>query len=288
MTLTILFYLIFISQIFLLSYYFPKKIIGRIKYVYAKYPPADYPKLYPGNAATKAPGHMTLYRGLNTAALLVGILLLIWGLATGYRPEGHGEETIVTLYAAVQFSSLILLSIWEFRNFKKMRQLNSSTTRTADLQPRRLFDFLSPGWFILAASLIFLTIAFDFAITDFAESGISDFFSKIAGPIFVNIYFLVFGRWFIYGRKLNPHQTAEDRRREITITVKSMVFTSIMISLFFIADEAVKTYDMAHLQPILWSIYFQLIGALSFGVILHSDLVKNMDFSVYKGDATPT
>ncbi|WP_339860504.1 hypothetical protein [Paremcibacter congregatus] len=286
MTLTILFYLIFISQIFLLSYYFPKKIMGRIKYICAKYPPADYPKLYPGSAATKIPGHLIFYKALNGAAFLIGLLLLIWGMATGYRPEGHGEETIVTFYAVLQYASLILLSIWEFRNFKKMRQLNNSTTRTADLQPRRLFDFLSPGWFMLAAVLLLMTLVFTYTVTDFTENGLSDVFAKFAGPVLVNVYFLVFGRWFIYGRKLNPHQTAEDRRREITISVKSMVFTSIMISLFFIADEAVKTFDMAHLQPALWSVYFQLIGALSFSVMLHSDLIKNMDFSVYRKDAS--
>ena len=43
----ILFYFLFLSQIILISFYFPRKMLKRIKYVLAKYPPEQYPNLYP-------------------------------------------------------------------------------------------------------------------------------------------------------------------------------------------------------------------------------------------------
>lgn len=283
---TALFYLAFISQIYLLSYRFPRKLLARARHVYATYPPADYPKLYPGASADQFPHHMSLYGGLNHFTLFVGAALILGALITGYQPQGNGEETIVAFYAIGQFFSLMLLSVWEFKNFKKMRDDHDNPVRTADLQPRRLFDFIAPGWVILAASLLLANLSFVFLSTDFSQGEISDFFWEIAGPILVNLYFLAFGTWFIYGRKLNPHQSPADRRKEITISVKAMVYSSIMISLFFMIDFAVKKYDVAYLQPIIWSLYFQLIGALSFSMILQPDLIKNMDFSVYKSNGT--
>ncbi len=42
-----LFYVAFLSQIFLMSYYFPNKLLARMRHVLTTYPPAAYPKLYP-------------------------------------------------------------------------------------------------------------------------------------------------------------------------------------------------------------------------------------------------
>jgi hypothetical protein len=42
-----LFYIAFVSQIYLLSYYFPQKLLARMRHVLASYPPETYPKLYP-------------------------------------------------------------------------------------------------------------------------------------------------------------------------------------------------------------------------------------------------
>ena len=47
MSIHILFYALFLSQIILISYYYPKQIIKRIDGVLKNYPPEDYPKLYP-------------------------------------------------------------------------------------------------------------------------------------------------------------------------------------------------------------------------------------------------
>jgi hypothetical protein len=43
----VIFYIAFLGQIFLVSYYFPGKILARIKFVRETYPPEQYPRLYP-------------------------------------------------------------------------------------------------------------------------------------------------------------------------------------------------------------------------------------------------
>jgi len=43
----ILFYFVFLGQIILISFYFARKILSRMRYVVKTYPQSKYPKLYP-------------------------------------------------------------------------------------------------------------------------------------------------------------------------------------------------------------------------------------------------
>jgi len=45
----IIFYIAFLGQIYILSWYFPGKILDRMKTVLETYPPAEYPRLYPNS-----------------------------------------------------------------------------------------------------------------------------------------------------------------------------------------------------------------------------------------------
>ena len=65
----IFFHLVFLSQILLISFYYPRKILNRMRYVFETYPPSTYPKLYPKPIEyyTKAPRN---YRSINLFILL--------------------------------------------------------------------------------------------------------------------------------------------------------------------------------------------------------------------------
>ena len=71
----ILFYAVFLSQILLISFYFPRKMLKRISYVLATYPPSQYPKLYPEPIEYYEKARRN-YRNLNVSVLLVGLSLL--------------------------------------------------------------------------------------------------------------------------------------------------------------------------------------------------------------------
>ena len=42
-----LFHVVFLGQVLLISFYFPRKMLSRMRYVFETYPPSTYPKLYP-------------------------------------------------------------------------------------------------------------------------------------------------------------------------------------------------------------------------------------------------
>ena len=76
MLINILFFILFSSQIFLLSYYFPRKIVERIEQVISQYPPAQYPRLYPKSVDAIRLG-ISIYKLINWVVLLIGGGLLL-------------------------------------------------------------------------------------------------------------------------------------------------------------------------------------------------------------------
>ena len=42
-----LFYLVFLGQVLLISYVFPRRVLKRMRHVVDNYPPTEYPRLYP-------------------------------------------------------------------------------------------------------------------------------------------------------------------------------------------------------------------------------------------------
>jgi len=284
----ILFYLVFLSQIFVLSYYYPQKFYQRMRYVTENYPPSKYPKLYPklsgpdaDEAVKKWPRK---YRLVNMLILLAGFILLGAALLFGYTPHGGGEEIIVVLYAALQFLPFIILEISEFKQSRLMRKENLATTRKADLQPRRFFDFISPVTFGAAVVILVAYVVYELYLHDFDVSGDSDLFYNLAVIAGLHIYFAVLIIWQVYGKKINPYQAGKDRRNDMKTIVKTMVYTSIAMSVLLITIAVIKEYNLDYLEPVIMSIYFQILAIFGLGTVLRTSRVESIDFDVYKED----
>jgi len=160
----LLFYIVFLGQIFLLSYYFPKKILGRMKTVLEKYPPSNYPKLYPRPVEYYKKGQwgFELVSRLIFGLGFVILFLIIFVVDhANFADDGYISEAWPAVYGIIQFLPLMYLEFSEFNQFKQMRKANSSTTRIAELQPRRFADFASPLILGLAVFLYVTAIVFD-------------------------------------------------------------------------------------------------------------------------------
>ena len=78
----ILFYFVFLSQIILISFYFPRQMLKRMKYVLATYPPAKYPNLYP-KPSEYYEKVQRYYKNSNLFILLVGLFFMAVLLGSG-------------------------------------------------------------------------------------------------------------------------------------------------------------------------------------------------------------
>ena len=276
----ILFYVIFLSQILLISFYYPRKMLSRIQYVFETYPPSKYPKLYPKPFEYYEKSQRN-FRNMNLFILLAGLLLLV--VLVGYSRSGKWDGAIVTTYFMVQIFPMILIEIWALKYYKLMRKTDSRTTRKADLQPRRLFDFVSLTLFGVA---LFVYIAFVVFILYMRQFNFPWFggYGNIVGITMLNLFFAGIIAWNLYGKKRDPYQAYEDRRRQIELTVKSLVLISIAATVKIALVVILAALELRHLQPMVTSLYMQLIVVISTGTVLRTLRIEEINFQVYKED----
>ncbi len=281
----ILFYIVFLSQIFLLSFYLPGKILGRVKSVLEMYPASQYPKLYPRPVEEYKKGQRW-YRLVNRAILLLGFVILLALLFVvdhaSFADDGFISEAWPAVYGMIQFLPLMLLEFSEFSHFKLMRKANQDTTRKAELHPRRLTGFVSPAIIGLAVLLYAGSILLDLYWHDFVIQWDHDTTQRAIVLTVTNLFMAGFGAWHLHGRKLDPHQAFGDRAKQISANLKVLLYVSMAMSVFFMTTAADDVYDLDFLDASLLSLYFQVIAFVSIGHMLRSMRPEDMDFEVYR------
>lgn len=278
-----LFYLVFTGQIFLISWYFARKIHARMTYVINHYPEDQYPKLYPRPVEYYRIGH-AVFRYANMAIFLLGFAIL--GLVifvvdhATFADDGYISEFWPALYGMIQMIPTAVLEFSELNQLKKMRELNIRSTRTAELQPRNLSQFISPWLLGTAICLVIATIAVDFYLADFA-------FNKETIPqtlliLAANGLFAFLGAKALYGPRQNPYQSHADRSHHIKVNLQSFASVSIAGSLFLLMQSVRDVYPLAFMDAVVMSIYFQAIVFFSIGYLLRNIKIEDLDFTVYR------
>ena len=277
----ILFYFVFISQIFFISFYYPREILNRSNFVINKYPPNEYPRLYIKSLDIYKRNQRS-FKIVNQLIMVIGILLLFAFGIWDYLSEGYIDQIFILIYFMVQVLPLMILEYSGFAYFKLMRKADLRTTRRAELNPRRLFNFISPAILGFAVFLIIACIFIFYLIHQFQFHPSNDTFVISITLILSNLLYAGIIYWNIYGKKINPYQATKDRINQIGVTVKSLVIMSIAASMFLIINGIVENYNLEYLESALMSIYLQLIIFIGLGTILRNLRVENIDFEVYK------
>jgi len=285
----LLFLIVFLSQIFLISVYYPMKIRRRILYILKNYPPSEYPKLYPApfdhDAREAAKGGLKAYRNINLLIAAIGLAVLARGALLGYTPSPKGgDEIYVLLYFFLQVSPIFYLEFTWCKLHKRMREANTARARKADLNPRRLFDFISPAVFALAVVLLASWVTLFLYSEGFDQPWRWNVYVTLGAVTFANALMAGVAARHMLGRKLDPHMANKDRLLRIETIIKTSVFTSIAISVFLIINNLADTYALEVYDPVLMSVYFQLIAFFSFGLQILKFKVETLDFEVYKKD----
>ncbi|NQZ86157.1 MAG: hypothetical protein HRT54_01090 [Colwellia sp.] len=283
MSIHILFYALFLSQIILISYYYPTQIIKRIESVIKNFPPENYPKLYP-ESIEKVIAAKVRYQFLNQIIIVIGLILMgVYAfMSKDYDGDKKFAEGLPLMFGMVQFIPFMMIEISGFRQFKLMRKANKSTSRTAGLAPRKLFDYVSPISVITAIILLFGYVLFDLYIHDFIFT--SDIIIKIITLCLVHALFIALAIGQLTGKRLDPHQAVKDRSQQTEFSLQSMVAVSMLVSLFFIANSAVDFFQLGYLEILINSIYFQVIAFFGIGGMLRNIRLDNTNFDVYKAE----
>ena len=281
----ILFYLVFLSQLILISYYFPSKILARMRHVINHYPPSEYPKLYPQDVSCYEKSHRR-YQLFNHFVLLIGVLIIAADAWWSNTYGGGVGDALPVVFGIIQFMPMMWLELSEFGQFKLMRKINANTKRKAELSRRRLFDHVSPVLVFTVVSLFFAAIVLDFYWHDFSYELAGDTLIRAFTLSLSNVLFILIVRFNLNGKKHNPHQSYEDRSRQVEMVSRTLSYLSIVMSLFFIYTAAGDVYDLDAYEHVVMSVYFQIIALISIGNIIWGQPLESLNFDVYKADVS--
>jgi hypothetical protein len=253
---------VFPLQILAMSVLHPLWISRYVRGKAAEFPAERFRQLYPGvNAHATAERYLKRYRILNTVIALLGVWLWVWSfndMRSANWDDGAGEALRLA-YFMLQLSPLLVLSWYAVKYGKLLKKLPASK-RTAVLQRRGLFDFVSPFAVFLAVLGHFLFVAYVLYIAQHPFPG-------FAGP-FVNILIATLGfamqafavYKMMYGTK-GP-ETHEARMYAIGLGVKACVYTSIFITVSLSIDMTLKLLDLPTWQPVAGSVHAVIFAIL--------------------------
>lgn len=283
------FFGLFACQIYVISYYFPRKIYDRMQYVAANYPPQDYPKLYPGLKGLDDPEleveksqRNYWYFAMSILGLGIGFLFMM--IINGKIPSDEWMEDSHTIYSMVQMLPVVWVSLLEYKRYKNMRLINEDSKRSADLMPRRYFDFVSPKMFALAAVILVGALCFLFYLAGINQKVGENALIMVGVITAAHLFFGFMTYYFLHGKKLDPHQSLKDRNKYISVVAITTVYTSIGVNIFLVVMMMSEHYQYENIQPFLMSIYMQMIIYIGVGIELKNYPVEQIDFDVYKAD----
>lgn len=274
----LIFYAAFLSQLLLVSLYLPQKMRSRIRQIIAIYPQSQFPHLYPEPVEKheKALRSLGVINLVTCAASLVLVALIL----SDSSLLGH-EGILTNVVFPIQVLPLVFMEITTSRFYKLMRQTNTKTKRTALLQPRRFLEFVSPS-LLGSATVVYLAfVAFVIYINQFDYPWFGGYVN-VVGVTAMNIFFGIIIARKIHGKKINPHQSDEDRNREIQYLIKQMLSVSIAGTVYITIAILLGTQEWRHLQPLMTSIYYQLIAIVAFRTLPGLD---STDDEVYKDNS---
>lgn len=281
------FYPIFVCQILLLSWYFPKLIVQRTDWLLEHCPPCDYPKLYPV-AVEHFIQKRSLFVQANHLLLAIGVVILGW---VGYQ-YGASENAIFPMvpwvYFMLQMLPMLLTEIIGFKFFKLMREANASGVRKATLQPRRLFDYVSPrlvGAAVLTyvAMVIYTLTIFDYSLA-LSDVPVMSAFILLLG----NSFFAAIIAFNIYGKKQDPYQDGKDKVTEVKIVLQSLFYMSIYMSVFMAVMASSNRFELDIDSAVFMSLFCQSVALIAPGLQLKNFKLANVNFDVYREQKTPS
>jgi len=272
-----LLYVVFASQIFVISYLLPFKLQQRALKVLNDYPSEQYPKLYPiGVQAIN--NKITQLMLMSRGVLVLGVALVVHGLYNqNTEMLGWDSQSVIMIYYMLQVIPLVLLALFGERYFKKMRRINASKIRKAQLSPRHITNYASPFLIGLTAVIYLLFVGLVAYISEHPFDGFAGYVN-VLGVTLINLFFGAFIYKNVYGKKVDPHQSDEDRFKKTSRIVKLMLFCSMAATVHISINFLLSTLDLRHLNDVVASVYYQIIML----VMIFASLSEDADFEVYK------
>lgn len=242
MTYEIVFALAFLSQVLILSWFFPKRIQNR-----AADTQAD-DKVKP----------LAFYRSLNNLVIFIGV-----GLAVCWFALGLFEEVVPRL---ASLGGFFFLQMMPLLTPGVSRTLSPPASDDQADSGQSLFDFVSPSAVAIALILFFSYMALEVSQWD----GTKDTqLIKMANYAGTNIFFAAILVWTLVSLR-RGEDTDGKKRQGAQRVIPILVYLSIGISIYYFGKQILATFSLTEVRPIMMSVFMQLLAMLTLGSLLRS------------------
>jgi len=251
----------FAVQILAMSVLFPARLIKYSREQTAGVSEERLAQLYPGvDQAVVTKRFFTRIRVGSAGVAVIGLLALGW-LSSYMRQPDWSLGAVIALnsvYFVLQFMPLLLAAWFAYRLFKTREQSVSEGKRTATLERRGLFDFISPTIVFLAVLAYVLFVALVIIVQR----------ESFPGFFLIGVLTLVYAMQArdvhkaLYGKKQGPLDTHTIRTSRTGFAVKFHVYMCIVIAVFFATAFLIDVLDRKKWVPFAMSVLFVTIALL--------------------------
>jgi len=257
----------FTVQVVAMSVLHPAWFIRHVRTQTTLYPAERFAQFYPGvDLGLARERFLTRYRTLNTGIAVLGLLLLGWLFSYVLRPVWNHDRVVVlvAVYFVMQMLPICRVA-WSAVRFKRkvIRHSLPAGKRKATLQPRRLFDFVSPLTVLLAVLGYFLFAAFVIRVQQHPFPG----YALIGNLTLVYAVQAFIVYTMLYGKKINALETNADSVRTIGLGVKACVYSCIVCVVFLSLTFTLDLLDLHRWMPFSLSAFLvtsTLLGFMGF------------------------
>jgi hypothetical protein len=288
----ILFFVVFASQILLISWLYPRRVVGRERHVLQNYPPSAYPKMYP-QPVEYYERRLRNYERLNRAIVVVGFSILValivgtfgteWdgAIVTPWSTSGEWDAALLPFFL-LQVAPIPYFALSALKHQKAMAKA-APRVRTTDLQRRRLVNVVPPAMLITVVLVNVAYIAFVLWYRRFEFS----WFTATGNIALVAVMLIWMGGCVLVmlrSPRADHYQAQQDRLAAIRLMAKAVAAFCIAVPVVTAAQLIVKIYDPDFLEPVIVSLHAQVV-MLALLWPASSSRTDKIDFDVYKRDA---
>jgi hypothetical protein len=272
----------FALQVLVVSILLPAWFIQYVRVQATRLPAERLAQLYPGvDLRSVQERFLTQYRALVAGLAVLGLLLLGWLFSYVRRPDwDDGPATVVATlhFLAAHMLPFAFLAWAGVRFNRKHKRSAPEGKRTAVLQRRGLFDFVSPLAVFLAVLSYILFVALLVYIQQYPFPGFAGLIT-FGGVTLVYAVNAATVYWMLYGRKSNPFETHAGRLHTIGLAVKSSVYSCIVIVVYLSLNFSLRLLDLQRWEPFSLSMFFvicALVASMGYAAPLRKQEVDGL------------
>jgi hypothetical protein len=251
-TVDTLFGLVFLGQVVILSFYWPRVLAGRL----AAASPVS--RAGEGEGPTPLDRRLALYPSANILVIALGLVLLALLFTLDAFESLEAMLLAIGLYFFLQLSPLALV---------RSHLASSRAVETAPQPdgPIRFFDLVPPALVGIACALLLAYAAAQLALSG---GGWGPRTLKVSILVSANAFFATVLAWNLHQVRRRQGEARLERLRELQKAAPMLVYISIGLSVYFFGKDVIFAVGVPRLRLIMMTSFLQILGILAYSKIV--------------------